>query len=71
MEHIYELDLLTLICLKEVEKMSEAFEKHMDKRISEMRERIRNYRSKRNVETRTFGERVEKAWKNIDQIKSN
>ena len=51
--------------------MSQAFEKHMDKRISEMRERIRNYRLKKNVEMRTFGQRVEKAWKNIDEIKSN
>ena len=68
---MYKLDLLTLICLKEVEKMSEAFEKHMDKRISEMRERIRNYRSKRNAEMITFGQRVEKAWKNIDEIKPN
>jgi len=51
--------------------MSEAFEKHMDKRISEMRERVRNYRSKKKVEMRTFGQHVEKAWKNIDEIKSN
>lgn len=51
--------------------MSEAFDKHMDKRISEMRERMRNYKSKRNVEVTTFGQRVEKAWKNIDEINSN
>lgn len=68
---MYKLDPLTVICLKEVEKMSEAFEKHMDKRISEMRERIRNYKSKRNAEMITFGQRVEKAWKNIDEIKPN
>ena len=56
---------------KRGKKMSEAFEKHMDKRISEMRERVRNYRSKKKVEMRTFGQHVEKAWKNIDEIKSN
>jgi hypothetical protein len=62
---------LTLICLKEGEKMSEAFEKHRDKRISEMRERIRNSKIKKKVEMRTFGQRVEKAWKNINEIKPN
>jgi stalled ribosome alternative rescue factor ArfA len=51
--------------------MSEDFERHKDKRISEMRERIRNNKLKKKVEMKTFGQRVEKAWKNIDQIKSN
>jgi len=51
--------------------MSETFEKHRDKRISEMRERKRNYRLKKKVETKTFGQRVEKAWKNINEIKPN
>ena len=50
--------------------MSEAFEKHKDKRISEMLERVRNSK-KRKTEMRTFGQRVEKAWKNINEIKSN
>ena len=49
--------------------MIEAFEKHRDKRISEMRERIRNYRSTKKAEMITFGQRVEKAWKNINEIK--
>ena len=52
-------------------KMSESFERHRDKRISEMRERIRNSRLKKKVEMKTFGQRVEKAWKNINEIKSN
>jgi hypothetical protein len=51
--------------------MSEAFEKHKAKRISEIRERIRNSKIKKKVEIKTFGQRVEKAWKNINEIKSN
>ena len=51
--------------------MSEAFEKHVDRRISEMRERIRIYKLKKKVEMKTFGQRVEKAWKNINEIKPN
>jgi len=49
--------------------MSEAFERHRDKRISEMLERIRNSK-KRKIEMRTFGQRVEKAWKNINEKKT-
>jgi len=41
--------------------MNRAFEKHIDKRISEMRERIRNSRLKKKIEMKTFGQRVEKA----------
>ena len=52
-------------------KMSEAFEKHRDKRINEMRERIRNSKTKKIEGMKTFGQRVEKAWKNINEIKSN
>jgi hypothetical protein len=59
---------LTLKCLEEAEKMNEAFEKHIDKRISEMNERIRNSRLKKKVEMETFEQRVEKAWKNINKI---
>ena len=51
--------------------MSEAFKKQRDKRISEMRERIHNSRLKKKVEMKTFGQRVEKAWKNINEIKPN
>ena len=51
--------------------MSEAFEKHRDKRISEMRERKRNSKTKKIEGMKTFGQRVEKAWKNINEIKSN
>jgi len=51
--------------------MSDAFEKHIDRRISEMRERIRISKLKKKIETRTLGQRVEKAWKNIDEIKPN
>jgi len=53
------------------EKMSETFEKHRDKRISEMRERIHNSKTKKIEGMKTFGQRVEKAWKNINEIKSN
>jgi len=51
--------------------MSEAFEKHRYKKISEMRERIRNNRLNKKVEMKTFGQRAEKAWKNINEIKPN
>jgi len=68
---MYKLDPLTLICLEYGEKMSETFEKHRDKRISEIRERILNSRLKNKVEMKTFSQRVEKAWKNINEIKSN
>jgi len=47
--------------------MSEAFKKHIDKRISEMRERIHNSKKEG---MKTFGQRIEKAWKNINEIKS-
>jgi hypothetical protein len=50
--------------------MSESFERHKDKRISELRERMRNSK-KRKIEMRTFGQRVEKAWKNINEKKPN
>ena len=50
--------------------MSENFERHRDKRISEMLERVWNSK-KRKIEMRTFGQHVEKAWKNINEIKSN
>ena len=49
--------------------MIEAFEKHIDKRISEMRERIRNSKIKKR-RNETFGQRIEKAWKNINELKS-
>ena len=51
--------------------MSEGFKKYRDKRISEMREGIRNSKTKKTDEMKTFGQRVEKAWKNINEIKSN
>ena len=50
--------------------MSESFERHIDKRISELREMIRNSK-KRKIEMRKFGQRVEKTWKNINEIKPN
>jgi len=51
--------------------MSEAFEKHKAKRISEIRERIRNSKIKNKEEVKIFSQRVEKAWKNINEIKPN
>jgi len=52
---------LALICLKEGEKMSEAFKKHKEKRISEMFERIRNSKIKKKESVKIFSQRVEKA----------
>jgi hypothetical protein len=60
---------LILKCLEEAEKMNEAFEKHREKKISEMHKRIRNSRLKKKIEMETFGQHVEKAWKNIKEIK--
>jgi len=40
--------------------MSEAFERHKDKRIREMRERFRNSRLKKRVGKKTFSQRLEK-----------
>jgi len=51
--------------------MNEASEKHSNKRISEMRERIRNNRLNKKIEMKTFGQRVEKAWKNVNEVKPN
>ena len=46
-----------------------AFEKHKEKVIQEMHERYLIYRMKKKEETKTFSQRVEKAWKNINEIK--
>ena len=51
--------------------MSIAFEKQRDKRISEICKRISNSRLKKKVEVETFGQRIEKAWKNINERKPN
>jgi len=51
--------------------MSEAFEKHKDKRISEIHERIYNSKIKNKEGVKIFSQRVEKAWKNINEIKPN
>lgn len=51
--------------------MSEAFEKHRDKKVREMRDKIRNSETKKTEGMETFGQCVEKAWKNINEIKSN
>ena len=48
--------------------MIEAFEKHIDRRVSEMRERIHNSKIKKEG-MKTFGQCIEKAWKNINEIK--
>ena len=34
--------------------MNKAFEKHVDKRISEIHERMRNYKLKKKVDMKTF-----------------
>ncbi len=39
--------------------MSDVYERHMERRISEMRERIRNSRSKKKMEMRTFRQSAE------------
>ena len=46
-----------------------AFEKHKEKVIQEMRERFLIYKMKKKEETKTFSQRVEKAWKNINEMK--
>ena len=51
--------------------MSDVFQKHRDKRISEMRERIHNSRIKKKKNVIIFSQRVNKAWKNINEIESN
>jgi hypothetical protein len=45
------------------------FEKHQEKVIQEMHERFLIYKTKKKEETKTFSQRVEKAWKNINEIK--
>ena len=50
--------------------MSDDFKTHRDKRISEMRERVRNSRVKKKQEVIIFSQRVNKAWKNINETKS-
>ena len=51
--------------------MSDVFQKHRDKRISEMRERMRISRIKEKKNVIIFSQRVNKAWKNINKTKSN
>ena len=51
--------------------MNETYKNHRDKRISEMRERIRNSKTRKIEEVKIFSQRVEKAWKNINEIKLN
>jgi len=51
--------------------MSDVFQKHRDKRISEMHERVRNSRIKRKEEVIIFSQRINKAWKNINEVKPN
>ena len=49
--------------------MDESFQKHKEKRISELHERFLNSKVKKKDGIETFGQRVEKAWKNINEIK--
>jgi hypothetical protein len=51
--------------------MNEAFKNHRDKRISELHERMRQYRIKKKVEVKIFGKPIEKTWKTIDEINKN
>ena len=50
-------------------KLNESFQKHKEKRIRELHERFLNSKVKKKDEMKTFGQRVEKAWKNINEIK--
>ena len=50
-------------------KMDESFQKHKEKRISELHERFLNSKVKKKDGMKTFGQRAEKAWKNINEIK--
>ena len=58
------------MCLEDGEKMSDDYKTHRDKRISEIRERMRNSRVKKKEEVKIFSQRFNKAWKNINEIKS-
>jgi hypothetical protein len=51
--------------------MSDAFEKHIHIGINEMHARIHIYKTKKIEEMKTFRQRVEKAWKNINEKKLN
>ena len=51
--------------------MSVNFDRHKDKRISEIHERVRNSRIKKKEKVMFFSQRVDKAWKNINEIKPN
>jgi len=46
--------------------MSDAFKAHTEKRISEMRERMRNSRIKKKEKVIIFSQHVKKACKNIN-----
>ena len=51
--------------------MSKVFENHREKRINEMRDRIRDSRIKKKGKVIIFSQCTNKAWKNINEIKSN
>lgn len=51
--------------------MSDNFERHRDKRISELRERMRNSEIKRKLEMKKLGQRIGTSSKNINEIQSN
>ena len=51
--------------------MITAYEKHRDKRIREIRERIRNFKINKTEGMKTFKQSIEKAWININEIKPN
>ena len=58
----------TLIYFEEVEKMSDVFQRHRDKRISEIRERIHNSRIKKKEKKVTiFSQHANKAQKNVNE----
>ena len=51
--------------------MSDVFQRHRDKRISEMHERMRISRIKKKKNVIIFSQRANKAWKNTNEIKAN
>jgi Mn-dependent DtxR family transcriptional regulator len=60
-----------LIFFDREEKMSEVFEKYKSKKIYKALWRILNSKTKKKDGMKIFRQRIEKAWEDIIEIKSN
>jgi len=60
-----------LICFDSEKKMSKVFEKYKVKRIWKTLWRILNSKTKKKDGMKIFRQRIEKAWEDIIEIKSN